>query len=227
MKELSKDEIVAIRQFMDYTEDNLSNIIKDTRAISKEVTAAMDDLTEGADTVTKSAFDISCAVEEVSNGAVSTADDTSNAMEIVTNIGQNIGGIKDSTEGLTEASVNMNNAKDNVMGLLDDFVKVNEAMNQNIEETNVQINVTNGSVKEIQKFIEVIKDIASQTNLLSLNASIEAAHSGEAGKGFAVVAGEIRKLADESKQAITKITSLTSNIQYKYTPLYILLHHQL
>ncbi len=68
--------------------------------------------------------------------------------------------------------------------------------------------------QQIGSTIGVVEDIAEQTNMLALNAAVEAARAGEHGKGFAVVAGEIRKLADESKQAITKITSLTSNIQY-------------
>lgn len=68
--------------------------------------------------------------------------------------------------------------------------------------------------QQIGNSIGVVDDIAEQTNMLALNAAVEAARAGEHGKGFAVVAGEIRKLADESKQAITKITSLTSNIQY-------------
>ena len=68
--------------------------------------------------------------------------------------------------------------------------------------------------QQIGSTIGVVDDIAEQTNMLALNAAVEAARAGEHGKGFAVVAGEIRKLADESKQAITKITSLTSSIQY-------------
>jgi methyl-accepting chemotaxis protein len=68
--------------------------------------------------------------------------------------------------------------------------------------------------QQIGNTISVVDDIAEQTNMLALNAAVEAARAGEHGKWFAVVAGEIRKLADESKQAITKITSLTSNIQY-------------
>ena len=68
--------------------------------------------------------------------------------------------------------------------------------------------------QQIGNTISVVDDIAEQTNMLALNAAVEAARAGEHGKGFAVVADEIRKLADESKQAITKITSLTSNIQY-------------
>jgi methyl-accepting chemotaxis protein len=68
-------------------------------------------------------------------------------------------------------------------------------------------------IQQIGSIIGVVEDITEQTNMLALNAAVEAARAGEHGKGFAVVAGEIRKLADESKQATTKITSLIHDIQ--------------
>lgn len=69
-------------------------------------------------------------------------------------------------------------------------------------------------IQQIGSIIGLVEDIAEQTNMLALNAAVEAARAGEHGKGFAVVAGEIRKLADESKQATTKIVSLINDIQH-------------
>ncbi len=68
-------------------------------------------------------------------------------------------------------------------------------------------------VKQIGSTVSIVENISEQTNMLALNAAVEAARAGEYGKGFAVVAGEIRKLADESRQATTKITTLVAEIE--------------
>ena len=214
--EKNKDEIANMNKSMSEMTKSLNGIIRNATNISHNVNEAMDDLNDGAATISESAYGISSAVNEVANGASATADDTTRAAEIVGNIGENITGIKKSTDDLTTASNNMNDAKNDVIKILDDFVLVNNNMNKTVDETNTQINITSENVKEIQKFIEVIKDIASQTNLLSLNASIEAAHSGEAGKGFAVVATEIRRLSEQSAKSSEEIEQTLNTLISNY-----------
>lgn len=136
-------------------------------------------------------------------------------------------GAINTTEDLKEASKKTKQNAQNVSAKanqsLDFSQKEKESVSANIEKMvtlrqKIQIIAElilelSDHTQQIGETIGIIDDIAEQTNMLALNAAVEAARAGENGKGFSVVAGEIRKLADESKQATTKITSLIKEIQ--------------
>ena len=109
-------------------------------------------------------------------------------------------------------ALDMAESCDKAMKALEALIRQSDEVTRSVQEIGDTINSTNESAKKISGFTQAITDIASQTNLLSLNASIEAARAGEAGKGFAVVADEIRQLADQSRSSADEIKNVTNEL---------------
>lgn len=99
-----------------------------------------------------------------------------------------------------------------ITGELSGLSHSNDALSRDIAGANSQLEETYTSVKDINQAATIIADVASETNLLSLNASIEAARAGEAGRGFAVVAGEIQKLADQTEKSVSEISATVEKL---------------
>ncbi len=102
----------------------------------------------------------------------------------------------------------MASASDGLTALSD----INDTLSQYISEAASQLEETSRSVKDINQAATIISDVASETNLLSLNASIEAARAGEAGRGFAVVAGEVQRLADQTEKSASEISATVEKL---------------
>ena len=159
------------------------------------------------------AGEISTAVEEISKGAVSQAEDIETATNEIMTMGEQITQIVNNIADLTKTSKNMeeaeNASQDTMIELSDAVQRTTDA----VARIAKQIETTNESVDKIGNAASLIADIASQTSLLSLNASIESARAGEAGKGFAVVASEIQKLSSQSDSTASKIQEIITDLQ--------------
>ena len=155
---------------------------------------------------------ISVAVGELAQGAMSMAED----VQVTAGITQEIGDSIDKVHSVAESNLEKVNALyEDSLALqkqLGEIRKADEETNAKAGQVADSVSKTAEVVEEISKAAEGIISIASQTNLLALNASIEAARAGEAGKGFAVVADNIKGLAEESNQMAGEITQMLSTI---------------
>jgi methyl-accepting chemotaxis protein len=208
----TNDEIGLIIEKMKELTQSLGNIVGKIRNSSDTMSSNSYELNDTSSQTLAANNEISKAVEDVAEGSTGMAASISkineNLLEMsneTKDINESVNEIRNQTTAVQDSSKIMNNK-------IKSMQNSSQKMDDGISAISKRIETVNTTVDKVSNIVSVIEEISSETNLLSLNASIEAARAGDAGKGFAVVAQEIRVLSDNTNTELENIKQIISSL---------------
>ncbi len=209
----SKDEIGQLSMSFNEMMEQITGLVQQARESAEQVLSTAGEVGQSSRRTAGAAREIAAATEEIAGGATSLAMEAEKGSDLTTGMDESMRRVKLSNDGMIAAAGEMEAAGaqgTGHMAALIDQTGLAEGMVRGMAE---KVDRLKDSTRSIRKILDVLGSVAKQTNILSLNASIEAARAGAAGKGFMVVAGEIRQLAEQSRESISVVEGITDTIQ--------------
>ena len=207
-----KDETGELSRAMLMLRDALKSTIQEISGNANNLVEASESLGEVADRTGGAMQEMTQSVNRIAESSTEQAENSRNTSEHMRIMGSDIIETSSEVGMLNENAAAMQRSSEKAVDTLANLRKINDEVENFIEEIRMQTNRTNDSVQQIYQATSIISSIAEETNLLSLNAAIEAARAGESGRGFAVVADQIQKLADQSSQSSLEIEETSKKL---------------